>query len=147
MPEDACPLPTRPSDDEDAIMARMLAAKRIAVVGLSDDSSRPSHGVARYLQSVGKEVIPVNPTLSKVLGVTCYPSLAVVPGPIEVVDVFRRPEFCPAVVRDAIAAGARGVWLQSGIVSREAERLAGEAGIDFVQDRCLKVEHMVHRRR
>jgi predicted CoA-binding protein len=142
MSEDACPLPTRPSDDEAAVIRRMLAAKRVAVVGLSDDPIRPSHDVARYLQSVGKQIIPVNPNHSKVLGLKCYPSLAAVAGPVDVVDVFRRPEFCADVVRDAIAAGAKGVWLQTGIVSDEAEQLAAEAGIDFVQDRCMKVEHI-----
>ena len=147
MPEDACPLPTDSPDDEAAAVRRMLSGKRIAVVGLSDDPTRPSHDVARYLQSAGKEVIPVNPNHSKVLGLKCYPSLTAVPGQIDVVDVFRRPEFCADVVRDAIEAGAKGVWLQSGIVSDEAERLAAEAGIDFVQDRCLKVEHMFHGRR
>jgi len=140
--EDACPLPGDLPDDEATVIRRMLGGKRIAVVGLSDDPSRPSYDVARYLLSVGKEIIPVNPNHAKVLGLKCYPSLDQVPEPVDVVDVFRRPEFCADVVRDAIAAGAKGVWLQTGIVSDEAERIAAEAGIDFVQDRCLKVEHM-----
>jgi len=140
--EDACPLPGDLPDDEAAVIRRMLGGKRIAVVGLSDDPNRPSYDVARYLLSVGKEIIPVNPNHAKVLGLKCYPSLDQVPEPVDVVDVFRRPEFCADVVRDAIAAGAKGVWLQTGIVSDEAERIAAEAGIDFVQDRCLKVEHM-----
>jgi predicted CoA-binding protein len=144
MSEDACPLPGDLPHDEAAAIRRMLAGRRIAVVGLSDDPGRPSYDVARYLQSVGKEIIPVNPNHAKLLGLKCYASLAAVPGPVDVVDVFRRPEFCAGVVREAIAAGAKGVWLQSGIVSDEAERLAAEAGIDFVQDRCLKVEHMFH---
>jgi len=140
--EDACPLPGDLPDDEAAVIRRMLGGKKIAVVGLSDDPNRPSYDVARYLLSVGKEIIPVNPNHAKVLGLKCYPSLDQVPEPVDVVDVFRRPEFCADVVRDAIAAGAKGVWLQTGIVSDEAERIAAEAGIDFVQDRCLKVEHM-----
>ena len=98
--------------------------------------------MASYLESVGKEIIPVNPTHKTVMGLTCYPSLAAVPGPIDVVDVFRRPEFCADVVRDAVAVGAKGVWLQSGITSDEARAIAREAGIDYVEDRCLKVEHM-----
>ncbi len=142
MPEDACPMPTRPADDEAAIVRRMLAARRIAIVGLSEDPSRPSYDIARYLKGAGKEIIPVNPTYSTVMGLTCYASLADVPGPIDVVDVFRRPEFCADVVRDAVRAKAKGVWLQSGIVSDEAKRVAREAGIDFVQDRCIKVDHM-----
>ncbi len=147
MTDDACPLPTRPSDNEAAVLGRLLAARRVAVVGLSDDPSRPSHDVARYLQSAGIEVLPVNPNYSTVLGLKCYPSLAEVPGQVDVVDVFRRPEFCADVVRDAIAAGAKGVWLQSGIRSEEAKQLAAGAGIDFVQDRCMKVEHMFRRGR
>ena len=142
MSEDACPLPSRPSDDEAAVIGRMLRATRIAVVGLSDDPTRPSHDVARYLQSVGKQIIPVNPNHAKVLGLKCYPSLEAVGGPVDVVDVFRRAEFCADVVRDAIAAGAKGVWLQTGIISDEARQLAAEAGIDFVQDRCMKVEYI-----
>ena len=142
MPEDACPLPTGPAGREADMVRRMLAATRVAVVGLSDDPSRPSYGVASYLKSAGKEVLPVNPNCRQVLGLKCYPSLQDVPGPIDVVDVFRRPEFCPDVVRQAVAVGARGVWLQSGIVSDEARRIAAEAGIDFVQDRCIKVDHM-----
>jgi predicted CoA-binding protein len=142
MPDDACPLPTRLGDDESAAVRRMLAGRRIAVVGLSDDPSRPSHDVASYLISAGKDVIPVNPNYRSVLGRRCYASLDEVPGQIDVVDVFRRPEHCAEVARQAVAVGAKGLWLQAGIVSEEAERIAAEAGIDFVQDRCLKVELM-----
>lgn len=143
MPEDACPLPFEPEEKAEAdAIRRMLAAKRIAVVGLSDDPSRPSYGVAAYLRSAGKEVIPVNPTHATVMGLKSYPSLEAVPGPIDVVDVFRRPEHVPDVVRSAVAVGAKGVWLQSGIVSDEARAVARKAGIDFVEDRCMKVDHM-----
>lgn len=142
MPEDACPLSNRPGGTESDAVRRMLAARRIAVVGLSDDPSRPSHGVASYLISVGKEIIPVNPNYQRVLGLKCYRTLDAVPGPIEVVDVFRRPEYCADVVRSAVSVGARGVWLQSGIMSSEAGEIARDAGIDFVQDRCIKVDHM-----
>ena len=130
------------ADDETAAVRRMLDAKRIAVVGLSDDPSRASYGVAGYMKSVGKEIFPVNPNYKTVMGLKCYSSLHEVPGPVEVVNVFRRAEYCPGVVREAVEVGAKGVWLQSGIVSDEAEQIAREAGIDFVQDRCLKVEHM-----
>lgn len=142
MPEEACPLPDKPGGGEAATVRRLLAGRRVAVVGLSDDPTRASHGVASYLLSVGKEIIPVNPNYTQVLGLKCYPSLEAVPGPIDVVDVFRRPEHCADVVRSAVAVGAKGVWLQSGIVSPEAQRIAREAGIDFVQDRCMKVDHM-----
>jgi predicted CoA-binding protein len=140
---DACDLPT-PSvpEEEYATVRRMLAGKRVAVVGLSGDPYRASYGVAAYLKAAGYDVIPVNPNEAEVMGLKSYPSLRSVPGPIDIVDVFRRPEHCPEVVRDAVAVGAKGVWLQSGVISEEAERLAREAGIDFVQDRCLKVEHM-----
>jgi len=125
----------------DAIQ-RMLNARRIAVVGLSDDPSRPSYGVSRYLQSVGKDIIPVNPRYEKVLGSTCYAALEDIPGKIDLVNVFRRPGFCAEVVRSAVALKAGGVWLQSGITNEEARQLAESAGIDFVQDRCIMVEHM-----
>jgi predicted CoA-binding protein len=142
MAEDACPLPTNPAAREADAVRRMLAGQRIAVVGLSDDPSRASHGVADYLRSVGKEIIPVNPNHQRVMGLRCYASIEDVPGTIDVVDVFRRPEFCADVARAAVAAGAKGIWLQSGIRSPEAQRIAAEAGIDFVQDRCIKVDHM-----
>jgi len=122
-------------------MRRLLAAHRVAVVGISDKPDRPAHYVAKYLRDVGKQIIPINPNLQTVLGLACYPSLAEAPGPIDAVNVFRRAEACAQVVREAIAAGAKGVWLQSGIVSDEARRLAAEANIDFVQDRCIMVEH------
>lgn len=141
MANESCPLPDRTKDPQGAIQ-RMLQGKRIAVVGLSDDPSRPSYGVASYLRRMGKEIIPVNPTCPTIMGLKSYPSLEEVPGEIDVVDVFRRPEYCPDVVRSAVKVGAKGVWLQSGIISPEAERIAREAGIDFVQDRCLKVDHM-----
>jgi hypothetical protein len=127
---------------EEEIIRRMLDAHRIAVVGLSDDPSRPSFGIARYLLSAGKEVIPVNPNHQTVLGLKCYSSLEAVPGAIDLVNVFRRPEHCADVVRSAIAIGAKGIWLQSGITSAQAGELAARAGIDFVQNRCIMVEQM-----
>jgi len=140
MSNESCPLPS--FDQPISAMERMLNAKRIAVVGLSDDPSRPSFGVASYLLSAGKEVIPVNPNHQRVLGLKCYPSLTAAPGPIDLVDVFRRPEFCADVVREVIAIGAKGVWLQSGIISDEARELAGKAKLDYVENRCLMVDLM-----
>jgi uncharacterized protein len=140
MSDESCPVPS--FEPPTSAIERMLNARRIAVVGLSDDPSRPSFRVASYLLAAGKEVIPVNPRCQRVLGLTCHPSLAAAPGPIDLVDVFRRPEFCADVVRDAIVAGARGVWLQSGIVSDEARELAGRAKLDYVEDRCLMVDLM-----
>ena len=128
------------------MIRRMLSAQRIAIVGLSDDPSRPSHEIGAYLIAQGKTVLPVNPNHAAVLGQRCFASLAHVPRPIEVVNVFRRPQFCADVTRDAIAAGAKGVWLQSGILNDEAAELARAAGIDFIHDRCILVEHMRRRR-
>jgi predicted CoA-binding protein len=141
MSDEACPMPRPPSEDELSVIRRLLQAQRIAIVGASHKPEREAHYVPEYLQSAGKQVLPVNPRYQEVLGVRCYPDLASVPRPIDLVNVFRNADACPQVVREAIAAGARGVWLQSGIVSPEAERLARDAGLDFVQDRCLMVEH------
>jgi len=141
-PGEACPMPSTPEAAEAAAVRRMLAGRRIAVVGLSDDRSRASFGVASYLRSVGKEILPVNPNHATVMGLKCYARLEDVPGEIDVVDVFRRSEYCADVVRSAVAVRARGVWLQSGVVSPEAREVARRAGIDFVQDRCIKVDHM-----
>lgn len=142
MAHESCPIPSPGDRTGRAAIDRMLSARRIAIVGVSDDPSRPSFAIASYLISVGKQVIPINPNCAKVLGLACYPSLEAAPGPIDVVNVFRRAEFCPDIVRSAIAAGARGVWLQSGIISEEARELAARGKIDFVQNRCIMVEHM-----
>lgn len=119
---------------------QLLHARRIAVVGLSDDPSKPSYMIAEYLLARGREVLPVNPTCRRALGLDCYSKLEDIPGEIDLVNVFRRPEFCPDIVRSAIAIGAGGVWLQSEIVSDEARELAAAAKMPFVQDRCLMVE-------
>ena len=143
--EESCPLPLRTPGAESAAVDRMLKGRRVAVVGLSDDPSRPSHGIAGYLASHGYEVIPVNPNHDQVLGQKCYARLSDVPGEIDLVNVFRRPQFCADVTREAIEVGAKGVWLQAGIRNEEARKLAEEAGVDFVQDRCIMVEHMARR--
>ena len=140
-----CPLPLRTPGAESSAVDRMLKAKRVAVVGLSDDPNRPSHGIAGYLEAHGYEVIPVNPNHRSVNERRCYPSLADVPGEIDLVNVFRRAQFCTDVTRQAIARGVKGVWLQAGIRNEEARNLAEEAGVDFVQDRCIMVEHMGRR--
>jgi predicted CoA-binding protein len=113
----------------------------IVVVGASSIDEKPSHWVSEYMIEQGYRVIPVNPDEAEVFGVPCYPDLASVPEPVDFVNVFRRPEYCADVVRDAIDAGAKVVWLQLGIVSDEARRLAEAAGITFVQDRCVLQEH------
>ena len=146
MADESCPIPTPSAGDEASAIARMLAAKRIAVVGLSDDPMRASFGVADYMRSHGYEIVPVNPNHAEVFGLKCYARLADVPGAIDLVNVFRRPEFCADVTREAIEVGARGVWLQAGIRNEEARQLAAKAKVDFVQNRCIMVEH-THRRR
>jgi predicted CoA-binding protein len=125
-----------------AVIERLVHESRtVAVVGLSADPSRPSFGVARYLVSAGLTVFPVNPALTEWQGLTAYKSLADVPERIDIVDVFRRPEYAPGVAREAVAAGAGALWLQLGVISPEAASFVTEAGLDVVMDRCLAVEH------
>ena len=125
------------TDDINAI----LEMKTIAVVGLSSDPSRASYGVARYMQRYGYQVIPVNPNETEILGEKAYPSLRDLPEPPDVVDVFRRPEHVAGVVDEAIAAGAKAIWLQLGVIDEKAAQKAREAGLLVVMDRCLKIEH------
>ena len=113
---------------------------RIAMVGLSANPSRPSYRAAVHLLAYGYDVIPVNPTIDEVLGVKAVPTLAEA-GPLEIVDVFRRQEAVPGVVDEAIALGANAIWLQLGLRDDEAAARARAAGIVFVQDRCIKMEH------
>ncbi len=116
-------------------------SKTIAVVGLSSDPMRPSYGIARALQSYGYKIVPVNPKESEVLGEKAYASLAEIPIPVDLVNVFRRPEQTPTVAREAVAIGASALWLQSGIENEEAEAIAVAAGLDYVSDLCIMVEH------
>ncbi len=121
----------------------LLTSHRIAMLGASSNPSRPSNDVFRYLISAGYDVVPVSPTETEVEGVRAYPTLAEAveaTGPFDIVDVFRRAEFCPDHAREAVEIGATCLWLQLGIVSREAARIAGEAGLKVVMDRCLKIE-------
>jgi uncharacterized protein len=116
-------------------------ARTIAMVGASPDPERPSHGVMRYLLAHGYRVIPVRPDGASVLGVPCVRALAEIDEPIDLVDVFRRPVFCPAHAREAVEAGARSLWLQLGIVSPEARAIAEGAGLAYVEDACTAVVH------
>jgi predicted CoA-binding protein len=115
--------------------------RRIAMVGLSSNPFRPSHFAAVYLLSEGYDVIPVNPRESEVLGLRCYPTLADVPDPIEVVDIFREPAAVPEIVEQAIAKRAKVIWMQLGVVHNEAAQRACDAGLEVVMDRCMKIEH------
>jgi len=115
--------------------------KTIAVVGLSPKSYRPSHSVAAYLADAGYTIIPVNPGQSEILGQKCYKKLSDIPGPVEVIDIFRRSESVLPIVEEAIQIGAKVVWMQSGIVNELAAKLALDAGLDVVMDACMKTEH------
>lgn len=126
----------------DAVIRDILAVpRRIAVVGCSPDSQRDSHRIARLLLEKGHTVIPVNPTAHRILGQLCYPSLRAVPGGVEMVDVFRRSDAVAAVVDDALAIGARIVWLQLGVIDEEAAARAQAAGLTVVMDRCPAIEY------
>ncbi|MHB1361911.1 MAG: CoA-binding protein [Thermoleophilia bacterium] len=119
----------------------LAGARVIAVVGASPNPERPSYKAAAYLIEHGFEVIPVRPRVKEILGRRCYESLGGIPEKIDVVDVFRRPEACPDVARAAVAAGAGALWLQEGIISEEAARIAREGGLEVVMDRCTQKVH------
>src|SRR5712692_9859672 len=128
-------------NDPETIKRILDECRTIAVVGLSSKSTRPSHGVAAYMQHAGYRVIPVNPNESEVLGEKSYASLAEVPESIDLVDVFRRSEEAGAAVDQAIAIGARAVWLQEGVIDHDAAQRALDAGLLVVMDRCWLKEH------
>jgi predicted CoA-binding protein len=115
--------------------------RRIAMVGLSSNPFRPSHFAALYLIAEGYDVVPVNPRETSVLGRASYASLGAIPGGVEVVDIFREPAAVPAIVDEAIAIGARVVWMQLGVIHEEAAQRARDAGLEVVMDRCMKIEH------
>jgi uncharacterized protein len=125
----------------DPIFEVLQQAKTIAVVGLSDNPLRPSHGVAAYLQGQGYRIIPVNPQIREALGEKAYPSLLDVPEKIDIVDIFRRPEFVEEVVNQAIELKVPAVWMQEEVIHERAAQKARRAGIFVVMDRCILVEH------
>lgn len=128
-----------PGDQE--IKDLLTRSKTIAVVGLSDKPERDSYRVAQYMQEKGYRIIPINPRVKEVLGEKAYPNLAAVPGPVDIVNVFRRSEEVPGVVKEALALKPAAVWLQLGVISEEAAALAKDRGLPLVMDRCLKIEH------
>jgi predicted CoA-binding protein len=130
-----------PSRDE--IREILRGAQTIAVVGLSDDPMKTSYGVSEAMQSKGYTIIPVNPNATTILGEKCYASLQDVPVPIDIVNVFRRPEHTPQVAKDAVAVGAKVLWLQLGIANEEAASIATEGGLTIIMDRCIKVEDSI----
>jgi uncharacterized protein len=115
--------------------------RTIAMVGLSANQYRPSHFAAIYMLAEGYNVIPVNPRETSILGRTCYPNLAAIPEPVEIVDIFRDPAAVPPIVDEAIAIGAKVIWMQLGVINEGAARKAREAGLEVVMDACVKIEH------
>ncbi len=122
-------------------VATLIQSRTIAVVGASSDPRRASNDVAKYLIDAGYTVYLVNPTETEILGQRVYPSVRDLPEPVDIVDIFRRAEDVPPVVEDAIAAGAKCVWMQLEIVNEAAAARAAEAGLVVVMDRCTKIEH------
>jgi predicted CoA-binding protein len=128
--------------DDITTLRRILRDHRtVAVVGLSANWYRPSYFAAKYLQEHGYRVIPVNPAYDSVLGEKCYARLRDIPEPVDVVDCFRRSEEIPALAREAVEIGAKVLWLQLGVRSEEARAIAEAAGLEVVEDRCMKIEH------
>jgi uncharacterized protein len=130
--------------DPKAILATLNAARTVAIVGLSKDPLRASSFIGYYLKRHGYKIVPVNPRETEILGEKSYASLKDIPFPVDVVDVFRRPDAVPDIARDAVAIGAKALWLQFGVISPEGARIAEEGGLTVIMDRCMKVEHARH---
>lgn len=128
-------------DDSDKVRRILRRAKTIAVVGLSAQWHRPSYFAAKYMQEHGYRVIPVNPGYPEILGEKCYKSLRDIPEKIDIVDCFRRSAEIPAIADDAIAIGAKVLWMQLGVENGDARRKAEAAGLEVVENRCVKIEH------
>jgi predicted CoA-binding protein len=133
-------------DINETITKILKESHTIAVVGLSNNPERPSYRVANYLKSQGYRIIPVNPSITEALGEKSYPDLAAIPDPVDVVDIFRKPEDVPPIVEATIAKGAKVVWLQEGVVNEAAAERARSAGLLVVMDHCMFKEHSRLRR-
>ena len=140
MTDEACEFPATNPDDVE-VKALLERSRVIAVVGLSSNPERDSNKVARYLIDKGYTVVPVNPRESEILGQKSYPDLASIPGEVDVVDIFRKVEFIPAIVDAAIASGASAVWMQLGLAHNESAEKARLAGLEVVMSKCIKIEH------
>lgn len=126
----------------DDVMRKIFEeSQTIAVVGASPDPDRAGNYIPAYLKAHGYRIIPVNPTCDQVLGEKCYASLEDIPEPVDCVEVFRRPEYTPDIARQAVAIAAKSLWLQLGIFNSEAQRIAEEGGLLFVQDECMGPQH------
>ena len=131
-----------PIVDDIAGLRRILTRSRsLAVVGISANWYRPSYFAAKYMQDHGYRVYPVNPNYTEVLGQRCYPDIASIPEPVDIVDCFRRPNEIVPLAQAAVAKGAHVLWMQLGLANDEAARIATDAGLDVVMDRCVKIEH------
>ncbi|MEZ4709971.1 MAG: CoA-binding protein [Caldilineaceae bacterium] len=135
------PAQQRQYQDPGLVRKILSETKTIAMVGLSPDPQRPSHFVATYLQYEGYRVIPVNPRASEILGEKSYPDLRSIPFAVDMVDVFRRPEECVEIAKQAIEIGAKSLWFQLLVINLEAAQLAQDAGLQVIVDRCVKMEH------
>jgi predicted CoA-binding protein len=144
LAQPACVLPARTALYPDELLLRIYReTTTVAMVGASPNWNRPSYFVMRYLQRKGFRVIPINPRAldAPILGEPVYPDLASVPVPVDVVDVFRRPEDTPGIAREAAAIGAKVLWLQLGVRNPETATIAGLAGLTFIEDQCMKIEY------
>ena len=130
----------------DEMISTILDLKTIAVVGLSPNPGRASHSVSQYMLSHGYRIIPVNPGHDEIMGFQAYPTLADIPEPVGIVDVFRRAEYTPAIAEQAVAVGAQALWLQLGIFNDAAMGTATDGGLLAVQNLCIKIEHARLRR-
>ena len=133
------------SEINDNIRAVLNKYTNIAIVGLSASPNRSSYGVANYLVGAGYNIYPVNPKYDNILNKKCYPTLAAIPDPIEIVNIFRKPDQILPVIQESISIKAKIIWMQLGIVNIQAADLAREAGLEVVMDRCIKIEHMFYR--
>lgn len=137
---DECEFPRENATNEE-IKEILENSKTIAVVGLSQDTSKASFGVARYLKNNGYKIIPVNPKYEEILGEKCYPDLKSIPEKIDIVDIFRKPQDIPPIANEAIEIGAKTVWMQSGICHNASAEKARSAGLKVVMNKCMKIEH------
>lgn len=127
--------------DQNQIIHILKTARTIAVVGLSSNPEKDSYPIAEYLQQQGYRIIPVNPTAKEILGEKVYPDLPSIPEPVDVVQIFRPPEAVPPIVQQAIQIKAKVIWMQTGITNEEAAQAARAAGLEVVEDRCMRVDH------
>ena len=128
-------------DDIGGLSRILLQSRTIAVLGLSANWYRPSYFAAKYMQDRGYRIVPVNPSYDEVLGERCFPTLREVPVRVDIVDCFRKADEIPSIARDAVAIGARVLWMQLGIRNDQAARIAVDGGLDLVMNRCVKIEH------